>query len=375
MTRAWRPASLAVVLVLLALLPLVVSAGNLVVADFVLAAIVGGLSLHLITGLTGLLSLGSAAFFGVGAYVTAAFAPGRFGAVDRLLGSLPGPLALLAGNQAGWPLILGLVAGGLAAALVALAMAPLALRFRDVYLAIVTLGLLYLATYVFVNWTGLTGGGQGLSFGAPALGGLAFGGSTAVAGLIFPSAAKLYYLWGVIAVLLCLAAWRLRRSRSGRALVAIREREAVAASLAVPPTRYKTWALVLSGFLAGVAGAMLAVTTGFAVPQSWDLELTIQYVTVIIVGGIGTVRGTVLGALFVVGLPALLRTVLGADVTILGVPLPLAQQLFYGAAVVVFLLLAPGGLGQLLDRLLALMASPLPQGWRRRFSSEWRSLR
>lgn len=342
----------AAALVLLAGLPLMVPADAIVVADFTLAAFMGGLSLHLLTGMTGLVSLGPAAFFGIGAYAAAELQPGRLPLIDHALGELPGPLALLAGNANGWPLVLGLLVAGLAAALVALVLVPVALRFRDLYLSIVTLGLLFLASYVFVNWDSLTGGSQGISFGAPAVGGFSFGGQSVVLGAIFPQAVKLYYLWGVIAFLAGLSLWHLGRTRTGRALRAIREAEAVVGSMAIHARAYKAWAFVMSSFLAGMAGIMMAVTTGFSVPQDWNLSLTIQYVTIIVIGGIGTIRGTLLGALFVVGLPALLRTVLGSGAGVFGIPLSLVQQLLYGAAIVAFLLVAPGGLAELLTALV-----------------------
>lgn len=353
-----KPGVAVLALVALALLPFFSSNEVVVVSDFVLAAIVGGLSLHLLTGLTGLVSLGPAAFFGIGAYTAAALMPGRFRLVDQALGNLPPPLDLVAGNSHGWPLGLGLLAAGTVSALVALAIVPVALRFRDIYLAIVTLGLIFLAQFVFVNWQGLTGGSQGITVGAPSIGGFAFQGPTAEWGVVFPQPVKLYYLWGIIALTVALSLWQLGRGRSGLALLAIREREGVIGSLAMSGIYYKAWAFVASGFLAGVAGAMLAVTIGFAVPENWDLGLSIQYVTIIIIGGIGTIRGTVLGALFVVGLPVLLRDLLGAGANLAGIPLTLVQQFMYGAAILLFLLLAPGGLAELVDRVGGWLKAP-----------------
>ena len=155
------------------------------VGAFSAIAVIGALSLQVLTGFTGLVSLGHAAFFGIGAYVASSLSPHVHPEVDGLLGSFSGPLMIIAGNQEGWPLILGLFLAGLSSGLVGLLLAPAAIRLSGIYLAIVTMGMIFAAQYLFIHWIWLTGGPEGVVLSAPAIAGFSFEGQTEVAGMVF----------------------------------------------------------------------------------------------------------------------------------------------------------------------------------------------
>ena len=316
------------------------------VGAFVAIAVIGALSLQVLTGFTGLVSLGQAAFFGIGAYVASALGPNVHPEIDRLLGHLPMPLDLLAGNQQGWPLILGLLLAGTCSGFVGFLLAPAAIRLSGIYLAIVTMGMIFAAQYLFIHWDWLTGGAQGIALSAPALGSFSFGGRTEIAGMVLGRSAKLYYLGLVIAAFSTLSVMRLKQSKAGRALQAIRDNETAASMAGIDATFYKIAAFVAADFIAGVAGALYGTQFGFALPDTWDLNLSVMYLAMIIIGGLGLVRGAIYGAIFVTVLPPFLRTALGDDVHVLGFNAPQLNLVVFGLAIVVFLTVAPGGIGR-----------------------------
>jgi branched-chain amino acid transport system permease protein len=316
------------------------------VGAFVTIAVIGALSLQVLTGFTGLVSLGQAAFFGIGAYVASALGPNVHPEIDRLLGHLPVPLDLLAGNQQGWPLILGLLLAGICSGFVGFLLAPAAIRLSGIYLAIVTMGMIFAAQYLFIHWDWLTGGAQGIALSAPALGSFSFGGKTEIAGMVLGRSAKLYYLGLCIATLCTFSVMRLKQSKAGRALQAIRDNETAAAMAGIDATFYKIAAFVAADFIAGVAGALYGTQFGFALPDTWDLNLSVMYLAMIIIGGLGLVRGAIYGAIFVTALPPFLRTALGDDVHVLGFNAPQLNLVVFGLAIVVFLTAAPGGLAR-----------------------------
>jgi len=316
------------------------------IGAFAAIAAIGALSLQVLTGFTGLVSLGQAAFFGLGAYVASMLGPGVHPEIDRILGHLPSPLDLIAGNQHGWPLVLGLLLAGLGSGLVGLLLAPAAIRLSGIYLAIVTMGMIFAAQYLFIHWDWLTGGAQGIALSAPAIGGFSFEGNTNIAGIVFDRSTKLYYLGLLVATLSTFSMMRLKQSKTGRALQAIRDNEIAAAMAGIDITRYKISAFVTANFMAGTAGALYGTQFGFALPDTWDLNLSVMYMAMIIIGGLGLVRGAVLGAIFVTVLPPILRVALGDDVHVLGFNAPQLNLVVFGLAIVVFLTAAPGGLAR-----------------------------
>lgn len=296
---------------------------------FVLA--IGALGLNLVTGLAGQVSLGHAFFLGVGAYTAAAISGDPD---DRTLGYGITFLPL-------WLVAAGLVAG-VAGALVA----PLATRLRGLYLAIVTLGLVFLGEHVFREWRSLTGGaGVGRSAAEPVLFGYAFNEDTAN----LTKEQNLYLLMFVLLLVFALLARNLARSRVGRAFAAVRDRDMAAEMMGINLARTKLLAFAISSFYAGCAGALLFTITGFFDPTSFNLLLSVQFIAMVLIGGAGTVSGTIMGALFISLLPTLTRALPGyvpfISTQVTEVPNVFQlEQILYGLLIVGFLLFEPRGL-------------------------------
>jgi branched-chain amino acid transport system permease protein len=350
-TRARKVVVWWLLAVVICVWPFVASDEWITVASFAAIAVIGALSLQVLTGFTGLISLGQAAFFGLGAYIATMMGPGLHPEIDRVLGHLPAPIDLIAGNEQGWPLILGLFLAGAGCGFVGLLIAPAAIRLSGIYLAIVTMGMIFAAQYLFIHWDWLTGGAQGIALSAPAIGNFSFEHVTNIFGIAFDRSAKLYYLGVVAATLSAFSVMRLKRSKVGRALQAVRDNETAAAMAGIDVVRYKIYAFVSANFMAGMAGALYGTQFGFALPDTWDLNLSVMYVAMIIIGGLGLVRGAVLGAVFVTALPPVLRSALGDDVHVLGFNAPQLNLVVFGLAIVVFLIAAPGGLARFNVRL------------------------
>ena len=323
-----RRLGLAAIVVLGLLLPFMINGYWLSTAVFVLIAAIGALGLDVLTGRTGQISLGHAFFLGAGAY-TGGVLGGRHGLSAALW--IPAAAAV----------------AGLLGALVG----PTALRLRGLYLAMVTIGLVFIGQHVFVNVSYLSGGPGGEALPVPRFGGLNFATGAHVGGLFLNRDGLYYYL----ALLLLAAAMvyvaNLGRSRAGRAMSAVRDRELAAAVLGVDVARTKVTAFVLSSMLAGLSGALYGSYLGFVVPTQWSLTLSIEYVVMIVVGGMATIWGPVLGAAVVVGLPALLQNV-SASLPFLAtgtnahgvVTVSDASAIAYGIFLIVFLLLEPRGI-------------------------------
>src|SRR5439155_6433982 len=173
------------------------------------------------------------------------------------------------------------------------------LRLRGLYLAIVTLALIFIGQHLFINIAGLTGGPEGRSFPAVQFGSfdLSPGKQLSFGGIVIDHDGLYYYL---ALVILLAAMWFVSNvvaSRSGRAMRSVRDRELVAAVLGVDLARTKLSAFIISSFLGGVSGALFASYLTFAQPGQWSLLLAIQFVAAIIVGGMGTTWGPLVGSI------------------------------------------------------------------------------
>jgi branched-chain amino acid transport system permease protein len=261
--------------------------------------VIGAQGLNLLTGLAGQVSLGHAFFMGLGAYAAA------------VLGAPEGALWGL-----GLPIWIWLPSAGLVAAMVGILVAPTAVRVRGLYLAIVTLGLVFIGEYLWRNMDFITGGSQS-GRGHPDFEVRIWKEDTAVItfaedstwfGVLNLSAdAKTYLFISALAIVVTLLAKNLQRSRVGRAFMSIRDRDIAAEIMGVDEFRYKTIAFAVSSFFAGVAGALLASLIGRTIPENWNLFLSVEFIAIILIGGIGTVAGTILGTAFVVLLPRLVQ--------------------------------------------------------------------
>ena len=263
------------------------------------------LGLNLIVGLTGLLHLGYAAFFAIGAYT--------YGLLNIHLG---------------WPFWVGWLPAALMAGLCGACLGVPALRVRGDYLAIVTLGFGEIVRITFTNLDRWTGGPNGLLGIAhpvlwiPGRGLLDFG----------VASAPYYYLACLATALVAGLCVRLSRSRVGRAWMAIREDELAASCMGIPVLRFKLLAQGCGGAIAGLAGAIFAAKQGTITPDSFDFILSVMVLSMVVLGGLGSIRGAVVGALLLGSLPELLR---GFEQY---------RMLAFGIAMVVIMRVRPQGL-------------------------------
>ncbi|MGH3650872.1 MAG: branched-chain amino acid ABC transporter permease [Acidimicrobiia bacterium] len=259
---------------------------------------IGALGLNILTGLAGQISLGHAFFMGLGAY-TAAW-----------LGAPPGALVGM-----GLPIWIWLPAAGLVAALVGVAVGPTAVRVRGLYLAFVTLGLVFIGEYLFRRFVTITGGSQsGRTFPvfevklwkeeAPFI---SFATDAPWFGFQVPEQAKTFYFLLALTVVFVVLAKNLQRTRVGRAFQSIRDRDIAAEIMGVEETRYKLTAFGISSFYAGVAGALFASFVGRMVPEAWSLFLSVEFIAIVLIGGAGVVSGAILGTVFVIILPRIVE--------------------------------------------------------------------
>jgi branched-chain amino acid transport system permease protein len=321
----------------------------LVTAMFAAVAAIG---LNIVTGMGGQISLGHAFFLGVGAFTAAVL--GGAGQTRRVFDLSTGEFVeqtLLFGLEL--DMLIWLPAAGLVAALTGLLVAPIAFRLRGLYLAVVTLGLVFLGEHLFREWEVLTGG-VGIGRETPPLSvlGFRFDQSGEVFGFMVDRYTKLFFLALALLLVMGLAAKNLARSKVGRALTAIRDRDLAASMMGIDLSRYKTIAFVVSSFYAGVAGALLYTVIGRLLPESFNLLLSIRFIAMILIGGIATVSGAVMGAAFITFLPRIVRWMAGFPLfdfisTQPGGTFPTVaqmEQILFGALIVVFLIFEPLGL-------------------------------
>ncbi|WP_235583150.1 branched-chain amino acid ABC transporter permease [Kitasatospora sp. Root107] len=314
---------------------------------FAMAAVIGAIGLSLLTGTTGQLSLGHAFFLAVGAYGYV-WLSGPAGAADGLTGlGLPPLLAF------GLAVALTGLAGGL--------LSPIAGRLRGMYLGVATLALVFIGQHVMLNAHTVTGGYNGRSVPPMDLFGFALADASPqgllVLGVPFGGLERLWYFGLALVALALLTARNLLRGRPGRALGAVRDSEVAAAVMGVPVARYRSAAFVVSCLYAGAGGALLALVFRRVVPETFGLVLSIDYLAMIVIGGLGSVGGAAAAAVLVTLLPQVL-TGYADDLPLLaragsGAAGPTpgeAARYLYGAAIVLVLTLAPQGLAGLTRR-------------------------
>lgn len=304
--RSWTgPISIGCVLLLLLAAPGFANSYMLYILTLVGIYSLVALGLNLVTGYAGQISLAQAAFFGIGAYATGLL-------TDRL--GVPYPISLFTGS---------LTAGALGA----LAGLP-ALRLKSLYLAIATLGYGVVLQKILFEWRGVTGGGGGLELKPLTLAGLPIGAGTGM-----------YYAVLGIAALGTWGALNLARRRTGRALTMMRASEVAAGSLGISIPLYKIIAFALSAFYAGLAGGLYAYLVRYLNPESFSITLSISFLSMIVIGGLGTIGGSILGAVFYVIVPELLRDFKDAP------------GLVFGLLLIVVMVFLPEGLWGLPGRL------------------------
>jgi branched-chain amino acid transport system permease protein len=283
--------------------------------SFVFIYGLAGVGLMLLSGFTGLLSLGHAAFLGVGAYTAAILQP--LGVDFSIVLVVSIALSAAFGIAVGLP----------------------ALRLYGLYLAIATLAFAFIAEQIMGRWDSLTRGHKGLFVKAPVL-----------FGVLLDSGWKLYLLAFALVLLGTLVARNLLRTPTGRAMIAIRDSETAARSMGVNVAWVKTLSFAISAAYAGVAGALLAHSFRFVSPAQFTPGVSIELLILVFIGGVGSLRGAHLGAIFVVVLPqlvAILKDWLPEGIS----GLSGLQSALFGLALMLFILFEPGGMNALWLRL------------------------
>ena len=332
--------------ILLAALPYYIDTALEQIGLFAFSAAIAAIGLNLLTGSTGQLSLAHAFFVAVGAYGYCYFAGGG-GIVDQGVSGL------------GLPPLLALVLAVLVTGACGLVLTPIASRLRGIYLGIATLALIFIGQHVFFNAAGLTGGFNGRSVEPFAVGGFTFTNTKpdlVVLGVVFGQYERLWYLGLLLLVISYLFAKNLLAGRPGRALQAVRDSEVAGAVMGVSIRRYKAGAFVISSVYAGLAGVLYALTVSHVVPDSFGFQLTIDYLAMIVIGGLGSVGGAVVGAFFVSALPLLLNQYSGAIPFLAapgsgGVDAGSFARYIYGGLVILVILFEPEGMAALGRRL------------------------
>lgn len=331
-----KRAGVAGLLVFAVVLPLFLSDDVTILLAVGFAAAIGAIGLNLVTGYAGQVSLGHAFFIGVGAYTAAVLGTdGGRGVIGFDL-----------------PLLVWLPAAGLVAALFGLLVGPIATRLRGLYLAIVTLGLVFLGEHIFKEARPLTGGvGVGRRAARAELYGFSFHDTSELLGITLTRHTKLYLLMLAMLVVFAIVGRNIARSAVGRAFSAVRDRDVAAAVMGVRLAKHKVLAFTISSFYAGVAGALLYTIQGHIEPTSFNLLMSVRYIAMILIGGIATISGSIMGALFITLLPRMTQVLAGQ------IPLISAQAsgggvitvfqleaILYGLLIVGFLIFEPRGL-------------------------------
>ena len=334
-TPGKRRGVLAIIVIAL-LIPFMLTNDLLLIGTLGMIAAVGAIGLNLVTGYAGQISLGHAFFIGVGAYT---------GAV--LGGNPDGPVV-----GYGLPIYIWLPAAGIVAAIAGLLVGPIAVRLRGLYLAIVTLGLVFIGEHVFREARSLTGG-PGVGRRGPELDvfGIDFGASGSLFGLELAREQRQFFLALAFLVVFAILGRNIARSKVGRAFSAVRDRDVAAAVIGVGLTRHKVMAFAMSSFYAGVAGALFYAVVGVFEPNTFGLLLSIQYLAMILIGGVATISGAIMGAIFIQSLSRIAGGIAGmlpfiSESAAGGGILTVFQleSILYGLLIVGFLIFEPRGL-------------------------------
>ncbi|HKS88523.1 MAG TPA: branched-chain amino acid ABC transporter permease [Stellaceae bacterium] len=314
----WSVAALLALFILV--VPLLFGPYLITIINLILIAVVGALGLNILVGYTGQISIGHGAFMSVGAYTAA-----------NLITRIHAPF---------W---VALPAGGLMAALIGAVVGIPSLRIKGIYLAIATLAAQFIIEWTINHVTWISGGIES-SIQVP---------PPSVFGTRLESQYQLYFFLLFFAVVAIVATLNLVRSRIGRAFIAIRDQDIAAEIIGINIFRYKLYAFAISSFYAGVTGVLYTYYLGIANYEQFQLDVSIDYLAMVIIGGLGSVLGSVFGAIFITVLPIVTRIVLSdfggmvfSSATIANMVSNLRLVIF-GVLIILFLVAEPEGLNRL----------------------------
>jgi len=290
--------ALIVLAAVLCVLPFTVSGYVLYVVNLLMVFVILALGMHIVIGEAGQFALSHTAFYGIGIYVSG------------LMNSYWHP-----------PFVLSILAAGLCAAAIGYVIGFLALRMRDIYLALATFAFGEAMQWVFLNWNAVTNGSNGMRMQAAQW-----------FGFTLTNDLRAYpFVIGIAALMLWLTVW-LSRSQFGSALRAVRESDVAAMAMGINARALKQSAFVISATFAGVAGGTYTLFISYIHPESLGFQTTILILTMVVVGGIGSVRGAVAGAIVFGLISEVLRQALSI------------QEILYGAILLLFMMFKPRGL-------------------------------
>lgn len=284
-------------------------------------SIIAAMGLNILTGFTGQISLGHSAFVALGAYTSAILA-----------------------TRLGLPFWLCIPAGGVVAAFFGILLGFPCLRLKGLYLAMATMSFGVVIEYTVTHWESMTMGVRGISMPKASLLGMPLGDD-----------ARFFYVIFAFVLLLTLAAKNLVRTRVGRAFVAIRDRDVAAEVIGVNLTQYKVISFAISSFYGGVAGGLYSYYMGYLHPENFTILLSIEYIAMIIIGGMGSILGAIFGGIFLTVVPDVIK----AFAEFLGQHLPFLQGRYdeewniatFGVLIMVFLIVEPTGLNGIWGRI------------------------
>lgn len=281
------------------LCPLFVSRYTVFVLNLFAIYSLVAIGLNLVMGYTGLISAGHAGFLAIGAYTTA-----------------------ILSASVGWmsPLII-LPAAGALTGLIGFALGIPILRLKGFYIAMVTLAFGVVVAEVVLQWSSLTHGDDG--FKVP---------RAVLAGFVFDSDVKLFFLIQPITTAMTLIARNIVATRVGRAFKAIRQSEVASETMGIELAKYKTAAFAVSAFYTGIAGGLFAYAVGHISPDSFSMGVSIDLIAMIVIGGMGSILGSIIGAVILTGIQHALGD------------LPEVQTLIFGIALIVFMIFMPKGI-------------------------------
>jgi branched-chain amino acid transport system permease protein len=284
------------------------------IMNLILINLIAAIGLQLLIGFTGLLSLGHAAFMGVGAYTSA-----------------------LLVTKWGCPFVLSILAAGLVAALLGIIVGIPSLRIKGFYLMVATLAFQFVIDYIIIHWDSVTRGIRGIELPTPHVLGISLEKNQSYFVLLF--FLTVFLMWGSKNIV---------RSKIGRAFIAIRDNDVSAEIIGIPIFPYKLLSFSISAFYAGVAGALFAGLLRTAIPENYTFLHSIIFLAMVLVGGLGRLVGTVFGVIFITLVPVLLDLIVSyianvydPNFTILLGPL---KEFVFGGLIILFIIVEPEGL-------------------------------
>ena len=304
----WKILGWLLALIVLLLLPFFLGKYSVFLLCLLAIYALVSLGLNLLMGYTGQIAAGHAGFLAIGAYFTAI--------VSESVQWLPCPIILfLAGIFTG---IIGFFLG-----------IPI-LRLKGFYIAMATLAFGVVVSEVILQWSSLTGGDDG--FSVP---------TARIAGFAFDSDFKLFYLIIPVTIIMTILARNLVKGYIGRAFIALRESEVAAQTIGIDLAKYKTIAFAISAFYTGVAGGLFAYLITFLSPDAFTTELSMDFIAMIVIGGMGSILGSIIGAVILTGMQQILAGLLDL------------QILIFGLSLIIFMIFMPGGISRMLFDLKA----------------------